>query len=599
MRAVAWRAWVCGLVMLVVAGCSGFPQLSGPVPSPSASGTATVGRTTVGSVGGVSLAGLTVADAQLDDEQEDTLSSWGDFPMAVGQPTEIRLDGEIPADGIQVTRTYAQPLPADATATVAYFDENLGTWKAVPSEVAQDRRSVSAVVHHLSLWTDFVSGTQSALQSIGDAAAGAADWAYYNVGKVFDTRVEAPECSATTPDWVDDTTFIETQRNNSVLFCVGTDPKQPGILVIKARSNRGFGFNAEVLGKTDWTNNSTFDRNDLEQAMNVLANLDEVFGDSLREVTSDGRMTGPGQEYSFGISEQEARTLPAFLALRMSPQPVLPFLVTTLAQLVGAELTNQADGYVAAAMALASCSKDVRAASDGAGLTKAALSCVEGLDEQFARQLALYLLKRGVADPGKVAGKVVGKLSVYLACIGPVFNGMNYFAERQLIENARTVHVFPTTVKVLLAPGKVGRFAFGTPYRTVEDELLRQLGTPDSATEDEGCPMAPIWTRNLRWKNFWVAFEADQPTQTDQMFLSHWGITQGGSLPQGVRLADSLPASTTFAKLRASYPGITIDDWFGGGPYISDLGNSVSYDWVDERGSAVVRIMSGPMRPCE
>lgn len=77
------------------------------------------------------------------------------------------------------------------------------------------------MVHHLSSWTDFVSGTQKAMKSIGNAAAGIADWAYYNVGKIFDTRVDAPQCSSKKPDWVDSTTFIETQRNNSILFCAG------------------------------------------------------------------------------------------------------------------------------------------------------------------------------------------------------------------------------------------------------------------------------------------------------------------------------------------------------------------------------------------
>lgn len=590
---------MAGLVVAVLlAGCTGGPP---PTSSPSTGTEVTAGRTSVGPATGPALPGLTVTEAALGADEQRALSDWGDVPMAAGRPSEVRLEGALPPEGVRITRRYERPLPPDAAATLAYFDTDLDAWVAVPSEVAADRLSVSAVVHHLSLWNDFVSGTQQAMQAVGDAATSAADWAYYNVGKVFDTRVDPPTCSTKKPDWVDSTTFIETQRNNSVLFCTGTDEAKPGILTIKARVNRGFGFNAEVTGKPAWTHNSSFDRNDLDQAFSVLSELDKVLADSMRDLTSDGRMTAPGQEYSIGLSEQEARKLPSFLALRLTPQPVLPFLVTTLGQLAGTDLTNRADGLVAAAMVTAKCSKDVREASDGARLTKAALSCVGGIDGDIAKQLALYLLKRGVKDPGKVAGKVVGKVSVYLACIGPVFNGMNYWAEQNLIEDARTVHVFPTTIKVLLAPSKVGRFPFGTPYKTVETELRKLLGAPDHVSEDAGCEMNPIWTRNLRWNRFWVAFEAKQPTKTDQMFLSHWGLARDGTIPPGVKVVDALPVTTTFTQLRRTYPKITIEDLFdtGAGPYISELGNNVTYDWTDAKGTAVESLMSGPLRPCE
>lgn len=379
------------------------------------------------------------------------------------------------------------------------------------------------------------------------------------------------------------------------------DKDKPGTLVVKARVNRGFGFNAETTVKPAWTYNSSFEDDDIEAAWATLAGIDKTLADSLRNITSNGRMTAPGQEFSIGLSEAQARKLESYLALKMTPQPVLPFLVTTLGQLVGADMVSKADGYVAAAMATAKCSKDVAAVSDGGTLAKAALSCVGGIDEALAKQLALYFLKRGVKDPGKLAGKIVGKASIYLTCLGPVFNGMNYGAEQGLVEDARTVHVFPTTVKLLLAPSKVGRFAFGSPYQTVEQELRRILGRPDLVREDEGCPMNPIWSRTLGWKGLWVGFEANQPTRTSKMALSEWGIRNARGLPAGVRTVDSVPVRTTFKDLRRSYPGITITDMFGtgGGPYLTELKIDASYIWVDGRGSAVEEVMSGPVRGCE
>lgn len=588
--------WVLGLSVLL-SGCSLWPQPSTPPPVIAP---VVAGRTQVEGANGA-VVGLSVSAVPLGRKELADLSGWGDFPMAVGKPSEIRRDRPIPAEGLRITRRFERALPKGASATLAYFNTEMDSWVAVPSSVAPDGKSVSAVVHHLSWWTDFVSGTQAVMKSIGDAAAGTADWAYYYVGKVFDTRVDPPKCSSKNPGWVDTATFIETHRNNPILFCVGRDEAKPELLVIKARVNRGLGFTAETATKPTWSYNSTFERNELQAAWTTLAEIDKVLADSVRNLTSDGRMTAPGQEFSIGLSEAEAGKEKTFRVLKMTPQPVLPFLGTLLAQLVGTDLTLKVDGYVAAAMVLAKCSKDVSAVSDGGSLAKAALSCVGGLDETVARQLATYLLKRGVKDPGKLAGSIVGKASVYLAAIGPVFNAMNYFAEQFLTESATTVHVFPAITKVLLAPRKVGQFKFGTDYKTVEKDLRRILGKPDTVTEDEGCPMDPIWARTLQWKGLWVGFEATQPTKTDKMVLASWSIRNGTGLPIGVRTVDSLPAKTTFKELRRIYPGITIYDMFntGSGPFLSELKIDASYFWTDRQGSAVFELKSGPVRGCE
>lgn len=594
------RALICGLtIALLLTGCSFWPQPSS-TPSTVPAGPVVAGRTEVEGVNGV-VPGLSISDVALGAKVMHSLSDWGDFPIAAGRPSEIRINGAVPPEGLRLTRRYNRPLPSDATATFAYFNQTLDSWIAVPSEVASDHLSVSAVVHHLSLWSDFVSGTQQAMKAFEDAATGAADWAYYSVGKVFDTRVDPPQCSSKEPEWVEEATFIETHRNNSILFCVGEDEAKPGILTIKARVNRGYGFTAETATKPTWTYNSSFEHNDLEEAWAALADLDKALGNSMRNITADGRMTSPGQEFSIGLSETEARKQATNLALKMTPQSILPFLITTLGQLVGTDMASKADGYVAAIMATAKCSKDVSAATNAASLTKAAISCLAGIDETLARQLAMYLLKRGMKNPGKVAGKIVGKASMYLAVIGPVFNALNYWAEQGLAEDARTVHVFPSVVKVLLAPRRVGSFAFGTPYQTVKQSLRRLLGKPTAIYEDEGCPMNPIWSRTLLWKGFWVQFEANQPTKTDHMDLSHWGINNDKGLPAGVRTVDSLPVRTTFRALKRSYPGIRIVDMFGtgAGPYLTELRNDSSYIWVDSRGSAVAEVQSGPVRGCE
>lgn len=141
------RVLICELaVVLLLSGCSLRPQ---PSPTPPVAAPVVAGRTEVGGAG-VSVSGVSVSDAPLGTKEMDDLSGWGDFPMAAGRPSEIRIDGAIPPEGLRITRRYQRPLPEGATATLAYFSTDLDSWVAVPSAIAQDRRSVSAVVHHLS-----------------------------------------------------------------------------------------------------------------------------------------------------------------------------------------------------------------------------------------------------------------------------------------------------------------------------------------------------------------------------------------------------------------------------------------------------------------
>ncbi len=600
MGGVSARAlvWVTSGVVLM-GGCSLWPQ---PSTAPPVTAPVVAGRTEVGDAGS-SVSGLSISEVSLGTKEMRDLSGWGDLPMAVGRPSEIRIDGAIPPAGLRITRRYEKPLPPGATATLAYFSTDLDSWVAASSELAPDRTSVSAVVHHLSWWTDFVSGSQAAMKSMGDAAVGAADWAYYNVGKVFDTRVEPPQCSSKKPQWVDTTTFIETHRNNSILFCIGRDEAKPELLTIKARVNRGFGFIAETTAKPSWTYNSSFERNDLEAAWSTVAELDKDLATSVRRSTSDGRMTAPGQEFSFGLSEAEARKQASYGALKMNPQPVLPFLVTTLGQLVGTDMTSKADGYVAAVMATAKCSKDVAAASDAGTLTRAALSCLSGIDETLAKQLAQYLLKRGVKDAGRLAGKIVGRASLYLACMGPVFNGMNYWAEQSLEDSARTVNVFPTTLpaaRIVLGSGAAltlngVRYGRGGPAEVAA--LVRVLGQPDKESS-ASCYGTKVAVR--RWHGL-VVYSLKERAVLDEGSGSTseaggvsgwlWDRKLPGTVirgPEGINLGSGLDATLT--RLRAKEYSINSEAY----TIWALLGDTVSVRFdFDPSDDTVSRISSG------
>ena len=510
-------------------------------------GVVTSGRTQVRMAAGQAV--LRVSTPELSQDANTSLTDWSDFPIAVGRPLQIEAPDGLPPEGVTITRSYDSPLPEEAASTLAYYDDALGSWLAVPSTLAPDRRSVSATVHHLSVWTDFVGGTQQAMAQVGKSLTDASEWAFFQVGKVFDTRVDPPQCdSPTPPSWVKSTIFIETHRNNPVHFCVGQDKRNPGLLTVKARVNRGFGFTANVNGTPAWTYNSGLDSDGLKGALNALADIDQAYANSLRDITADGMLVAPGQEFSFGLSEDQARASKDSVVLRMKPQPALPFLATTLAQLIGTDMVNKADGYAAAAIALAKCSKDVGEAHDGGTIARASLSCVGGLDESIARQLAVYLDHRGVKDAGKVGGRIVGRTSIYLAVLGPTFNGMNYWAERTVDDGAHTVHVFPTT-KVAATSRMLSGGAWG-PYRIGMDKAAATtLGGGKSLPDVVMCGEAVevSYPEDLRGAGVGLRFGDGAGIGTDLRTINVRGAS--------TRTAAGIHVGSSLTELRSAYVG--------------------------------------------
>ena len=294
--------------LLVTACTSGSPSSSGTRGgSPAAQAVARTGAVAI-----ESNQDPVITAAKLTADQATSLGKdWPtDLTLHAGLPVQVTLDGSIPTGGIKLTRTYKSALPDGVTATLAYYNEQLGTWLAVPSTLSEDRKSVTAVVHHLSLWTDVVGVVGPVTQGISSAVTSAADWAYYQVGKVFDTRVDPPTCSGK-PEWLDSSAFIATDRNNPLLFCVGSDPKHRSVLDVKARVNRGFAYTAYLNVTPSWTYNSTFDNHSLSDAVSTIGHLDQALSDTWAAFSPKGAvLVGPGKS-SASVSASRGFAQPA------------------------------------------------------------------------------------------------------------------------------------------------------------------------------------------------------------------------------------------------------------------------------------------------
>lgn len=367
--------------------------------------------------------------------------------VAVGVPVEVSA-ASVPDAGITITRRYAQPLPGGASATLAFWDPSLPGWRAVASQVSDDRMSVSATVHHLSLWTDVAGALGSAAKTVGSALGDAATWAYIQVGAVFSTRADRPTCPSGAPGWVDEVATLDDRAENPIRFCFGNNDDD---LIIKATMNRGFGFVAHPAKSATEIHNSTFDPEAFNDALRTAVHLDDNFGRDAEQLLGGKYMVGAGETLTVTFDETDGREA-GQQVLKMDAPSGLQFLTSLLARLTGTALGDKADGWVGTGLMLAKCGTDLQDATDGPKRTRALLSCASGLDKDVARSLVNFSLARQKAKiqagktakevSGKAIGGVVGRASIYLALIGPVIDSLDYVAARNLTEAARTASLF-------------------------------------------------------------------------------------------------------------------------------------------------------------
>lgn len=468
------------VLILLVSGCTGTT----PHPSPSTASTTssasptsssraagpTIGRTSIetptGWAGTISLTPTTENPGMVAEGQ-----AWMDQGVLIGMPFEATADTALPQEGVVITRHYPVPLSEGLTATLAFYDETAKSWRAVPSQISADRMSVSARVHHLSVWDDFIAGAQERLEELRDgvgsavktaadftvdAAKGiagwtadrisdAADWMFYAVGKVFDTRVDGPSCDSGAPRWVERIIHIENQHNNPILFCTGHDGNNPALLVVKARVNRGFAYTAQVTPKTTWRYNST-DPDGMWDAVLAWAKTDEAFRDALLNVSGgDPRLlVGAGEEFSVGFAETDVRKVPGNEVLALNPPAPPTFVLSLVGQLLMQWGMLKDESRVSAALLMAGCLKEISAANtnDALSVAKSALTCITARDEDLGHLVAQGLSSAGLTPKmaGGAAG-IVARASVYLALIGPTFSAMNYYGETQLPVSSRNVSI--------------------------------------------------------------------------------------------------------------------------------------------------------------
>ncbi len=399
----------------------------------------------------------TVEVAPLDAPSRQGITDLGAITgFVAGTPMSVELAGEIPNTGVTLTRTYATPLPEAAAATFAFWNAEVESWQAVPSTLSDDRRTLTAVVHHLSWWNDFIAGgkevideivegAKNAGQAVGewvnDSATDFAEGLRWGVGNIFSTRVELPECDFPTPNWVQEIS-VRTDVDDPVRFCVGYDKAQPQLLVVNARSNRGYGFPVELAVKPTWQYNSSSE-NTLGADIEMLGHIDEVVGKAMGQLLNNGRFVAAGQEISYGIPASAMKGYDAEYLIELPAPTGAQFVVSTISQLVLAWGVDNVSGMLGASIAVASCWSDFASSDNASKVAISVLKCLSGADTEIAQMYATMLLKHGLAEKAAAAqaAKFVARFSLVLAFMPAIVSSFDYAAEVNFPRNVRALTI--------------------------------------------------------------------------------------------------------------------------------------------------------------
>jgi hypothetical protein len=352
-----------------------------------------------------------------------------------GEPVGLAVArGALPGGGVRLTRRLSSPLPRGSRATLAYYDSAHDAWIGVPTAVSADRLTLSATVHHLSLWDDIE----------------------YGAGWLLDTRVSAPKCDGARPKWIEgsDAVVVLDDKNGPLRWCTGHDPKRPDVLVVKVAVNRSYGVQLIPMVKPEWSYDGLFQSGPEGFLTDGVAQFYRAFH---RPAPRPGEaiLLG-GEEVDFGFTEAQVRSLHGSVLVKASlewPEAIAGLTYTGLSKIAGGDALGKQVAAVVAIVGLAQCEAELAAPllrGDVSGMAKGALRCLtdhaDDVGRAIARSLTSALPKADPKKLGKLGGKIGGKLWQVWAA-GEVFQVATLIADRHLLHNAFELHAFPTVVR--------------------------------------------------------------------------------------------------------------------------------------------------------
>lgn len=301
---------------------------------------------------------IRISAPELPDDAWDGVEQTAD-PMIIAAPVDVTT-AEPLTGTVTLTRTYPVSIPTDAVASFGYFDEELQMWIPVPSTLSEDRTVLTATVDHLSIWTDIVSGTKQAMDTMADGWKQATDVtlrtggellssggqllynsAYYVVGQVSDSYAPRPECTGSVPTWADpEVIMLDDAIDNPARWCVGSNPEDPEVLMVRVSNNRGY----PVTVKSSIPALSAVpDGMDIPMLESLFQSMD-IYGnmaDSVADIFSAGQFSlMPQGSATLFFDKPDSAVEPVVVEVTPSPRAV------ALATIAVRQLLGEVTGYV-------------------------------------------------------------------------------------------------------------------------------------------------------------------------------------------------------------------------------------------------------------
>ena len=523
------------VLLILASGCS--PADNEPQGNPSGASTPD-GTWTVAA-----------GDATVKIEQVEFPGDAADGLTVGTEPVEINLaDGAMPAEGIELELLLEKALPESAIAALARWNVDARQWEVVPSLLADDRRTISATVDHLSTWS-WVSGT--------------ADQVTAALGKLIGTRTEPPTCEGNLPSWADEVAVFD-EANSPLRWCAGHDREHPEVLVVKVANNRGYGMGVHTAAVPQWSYSSVFDA-PVGGSLSSLAaaTVREVSAKLTNGILAAGDPLPPREEMHYGFTEdvvEKAGTAP-LLRVESTAVQILAGVTYIGLDTLGTTILPPAAmaGAILSAVECAASTEEFLREQRWDQAANAAMVCISASAGVLASAgTAMVLAVDPTADPklvGGSMGRVLGKIwQVWAAreafklgwTVGEIRSDLEFdpsaFEARVLLTPRR-----PALDGLLLSNGGLGGLRTGADPSRAAARAKIVRWDPQRCAEFDIEPGG--WVANYPsitgiWGNEQAPFSLD---------VADGKVTRIDLWTDGPRTAEGIGVGSTLAELQDAY----------------------------------------------
>ncbi len=385
-------------------------------------------------------------------------SSYG---AAFDAAVQIAADPAATSHGLKLVKTLSSPLPAKSRAVLMAWDDRLGGWRALPTAVSTDRKTLTATVKQSGVITD-------AVMPVGE-------WLSRSGGTVFATHADAPSCVGQVPSWVHTHTFV-ADAGSTVLWCVGQDARNAKLLSVKVRTNRGYGVVVTTKTPPQSSSSDYLSGNALSLNTNLASELGASAAASLNHFLSGGQIVPGGHEVDFTFTESQVRTAGSSskaLVTALSPTGLslntslmLPLIPALGANAAGSHDQGSPSAYAAALFTAANCGKVLTAVTGTGSGGQAVQSCLSALGTQPPAEIAAALTRsklNGQQSPDSLTQEVAADLQNIqrLAAAGVGFQLADQASALGFSTTSGQLLVTPVS-ELLLGQHAVGKLRLGT-----------------------------------------------------------------------------------------------------------------------------------------